>query len=81
MLKLREGKIIRYCGLYENSCVIKIKVEEDNDIQNIQRFYVNLKNWKCGRTALWYIPKCTMDCFLDSKGTLYYNEKEVMFYK
>ena len=78
MLKLREGKIVNYIGMYENSCVAMVRVEEDNDTR---RFYVNLKNWKCGRTALWYIPKCTMDCFLDSKGTLYYNEKEAIFYK
>ena len=77
MLKFGEGKVIAYEGKAQPT-IIKVRVEENN---SVQRYYVNFASWKCGRTSLWYIPRCNIDCFLDSKGTLYYNEKEVVFYK
>lgn len=77
MLKFGEGKVIAYEGK-ANLTVVKVRIDENG---YVQRYYVNFVSGKCGRTSLWYIPRCNIDCFLDGIGILYYNEKEPVFYK
>ena len=80
MLRFGKGKIEAYGGADGSYLKFWVTVIEEG-LKETHKFYVDPVNGVCGRTALFYSPKCDMDCFLDStEGALYFTEFQPNYY-
>jgi len=77
MLKLKEGKIIAYCGHYGGH-VLRVAVDIKGDRKSM--FFIDCRKLRCAPTLDWSREYRKMDCFLDGRGTILYNEIEPNFY-
>lgn len=89
MLKFGKGKIEAYIG--SDGRYLKFWVTTIVEgLKETHWFYVDPARGVCGQTALFYSPKCDMDCFLDISdmdcalnsidGTLYFTEFQPNYY-
>lgn len=80
MLRFGEGKIEAFGGA--NGSYLKFWVTTIAEgLKETHRFYVDPVRGVCGQTALFYSPKCDMDCFLDPiEGALYFTEFQPNYY-
>jgi hypothetical protein len=77
MLKLKEGRIIAYCGHYGGH-VLRVAVNIKGDRKSM--FYIDCRKLLCASALDWSWEYRKIDCYLDGRGTILYNEIEPNFY-
>lgn len=80
MLKFGKGRIEVYGGT--DGSYLKFWVTTIVEgFKGTHRFYVDPVEGTCGRTSLFYHPKCDMDCLLDPiEDVLYFTEFQPNYY-